>query len=277
LKCDVAFEWGHLTSVAVVSPEYFSVEEPINASQRRFYAADRPHREVVLEEHAGVVRALQDEGVEVVSISPTNGLPLQFNVRDAGIAIDQRLVLGRMTHPLRWPEPDRLVEALQVPDVIRLDQRLEGGDVTLAPGVAYVGLSQRTDEQGLKELRNHLGSTRRVVPIRLHPSTLHLDVAMTLVGPGLGIVHKPSIAGVLPESLMESEWLDITNEEYEQQAANVLVINRRVLIMDSRQTRLRTELEARDIRCVPVAISEISKIGGGIRCMTLPLVRSSQS
>lgn len=277
LRCHVEVEWDPLRLVAVVPPKFFSIEDPVNDAQRRHYASIGPRLQTVQDEHASTVRALQEAGAEVLILPPTQGQPLQFNVRDAGIVVDGQLILGCMTHRLRKSEPDLLQAALSFDDVVPLHHRLEGGDVALIPGIVLVGLSQRTDRSGLKDLQRHIEGRRRVVAIRLHPTTLHLDVALTVVAPNLGLMHRPSILDALPDELSDFEWIQVTSEEYEQQAVNVLVVDQQTVLMDSRQKRLRDELESRGVNCIPVPLSDISKIGGGIRCMTLPLVRLSKS
>jgi len=270
----VTAEWDRLRTVAVVSPTHFELTEPINSTQSRFYADAPPSPSALQSEHANITHALSSHGVEVLSIPPTPGHPLQFNVRDAGVVVDGQLVLCHMTHGLRRDEPTLLAHALgATSNAFVLQTRLEGGDVTLTGQDVYVGLSQRTDRDGCRELQSALGDHRPVTQIPLSANTLHLDVALTLIRPDLGIVHRPSIADSLPDSLRGLEWIEVTEEEYSQQAANVLVIDRNTVMLDERQSRLRSELEFRGCHCIPVCITEMTKVGGGIRCMTLPLLR----
>lgn len=139
----------------------------------------------------------------------------------------------------------------------------------------FVGLGERTDESGYASLRDLLSGTRKVTPIRLAAGVLHLDVAMNLLSRDVGVLHRPAIAGDLPKSLREVEWIEVTDDEFAEQAANVLVLDRGTVMLDARHERLQNALAIRGFRCITVQLNEITKVGGGVRCMTLPLVRMS--
>lgn len=273
----VEAEWDRLTAVVMVRPEHFVLTEPINSTQRRFYGTeDRPSVSLLVDQHASVVRALTAAGVQVVDVEPTSDLPFQFNVRDAAVVIGSRLILGRMARAVRTPEPAVFRAALDAESAVAVPAgQLEGGDIAVTPDEVFVGLGERTDESGYASLRDLLSGTRKVTPIRLAAGVLHLDVAANLLSPDVGVLHRPSIAGDLPKSLREVEWIEVTDDEFAEQAANVLVLGQRKVMLDIRHERLRKALEIRGFQCITVQLDEITKVGGGVRCMTLPLVRMS--
>ncbi|MGH3697067.1 MAG: dimethylarginine dimethylaminohydrolase family protein [Pseudonocardiaceae bacterium] len=271
----VQAEWDRLAVVAMVRPEFFTLTEPINHTQRRFYGtANHPSTMAIIKQHDRILNLFVTQGIRVVEISPASNLPFQFNVRDAAVVIGSRLVLSRMARVVRSREPDLLAAALGLQSVLAIPAgRLEGGDVIVTPSEVFVGLSDRTDEAGYAGLSGLLTGNRTVTPIRLKNSALHLDVALNLLGQRLGLIHRPSIIGDLPSSLNGVEWIEVTDEEFAEQAVNVLVLDPGTVMLDARHERLRTTLEAKGLRCIPVKLDEITKAGGGIRCMTLPLAR----
>lgn len=270
-------EWDRLTAVAVVRPENYVKTEPINATLRRFAGTKgEPSASLLVDQHVNVVRALDAAGVQVREIKPTPELPYQFNVRDAAMVIGSRLVLGRMVRKEREDEPDVCKSEFCTQDVVNVPAGyLEGGDIAVTPDEVFVGLGERTDERGYASLRDLLSGTRKVTPIRLARDVLHLDVAMNLLGPNIGVLHRPSIAGDLPESLRQVEWIEVTDDEFAEQAANILVLEPRKIMVDARHERLHNALTTRGFQCITVRLDEITKVGGGVRCMTLPLVRTS--
>jgi N-dimethylarginine dimethylaminohydrolase len=153
---------------------------------------------------------------------------------------------------------------------------LEGGDIIVTPTEVLVGLSQRTDLRGALELGALVDPVRTVRPIELADDVLHLDVAMNLLGPDVGIIHRPSIAAPLPASLRAVDWIEVTDEEFQQQGANLLSLGPRKVAFDSRHQRIAAELQSRGFDCLPLDLEEITKVGGGVRCMTLPLRRVRQ-
>ncbi len=275
----VEAEWDRLTVVAVVRPECFVLTEPINSTQRRFYGTEeQPSASLLVDQHANVVRVLTTAGIQVVDVEPTLDLPCQFNVRDAAVVIGSRLILGRMACAVRMSEPAVFGVALGAESVVTVEAgQLEGGDIAVTPDEVFVGLGERTDERGYATLRDLLGGTRKVTPIRLAAGVLHLDVAANLLSPGVGVLHRPSIAGDLPKSLREVEWIEITDDEFTEQAANILVLKQGMVMLDARHERLQNALAIRGFQCITVQLDEITKVGGGVRCMTLPLVRTSTS
>ncbi|MGH3773564.1 MAG: dimethylarginine dimethylaminohydrolase family protein [Pseudonocardiaceae bacterium] len=274
----VEAEWDRLAVVAVVRPEFFAVTEPINPTQRRFYGtADQPSTATLVAQHERVVELFAARGIRVVEIAPASDLRFQFNVRDAAVVIGSHLVFSRMARAVRSQEPGSLAAALGVAPALAIPAgTLEGGDVLVTPSEVFVGLSGRTDEVGYTSLGGLLAGNRAVTPIRLTDRALHLDVALNLLDLRLGVIHRPSIFGDLPPSLKAVEWIEVTDEEFAEQAVNVLVLKPGTVMLDARHDRLRLALETRGFQCVPVELDEITKVGGGVRCMTLPLMRSSR-
>ena len=272
---EVEAEWDRLTCVAVVRPEFFVLTEPINLTQRRFYGTPgQPSAVALVAQHDRVIQVLAAQGIQVVEVAPASGLPFQFNIRDAAAVIGSRLVPMHMARPVRSQEPALVAAALAPAGGLAVSGgTLEGGDLMLTPTEVFVGLGERTNEVGCESLRALLAPDRRVTPIRLTRGTLHLDVALNLLGPQIGVIYQPSIAGGLPESLRGVEWIEVTDEEFAKQAVNILVLDPGMVIMDARHERLRSELTSRGFRCLLVELDEITKVGGGVRCMTLPLVR----
>lgn len=190
--------------------------------------------------------------------------------------IGSHLILARMARTVRMSEPTRFRAALGAESIVTVSSgQMEGGDIAVTPHEVFVGLGERTDDTGYASLRDLLSGTRKVTPIRLAAGVLHLDVAANLLSPDVGVLHRPSIAGDLPNSLRAVEWIDITDDEFAEQAVNMLVLKRGTVMLDARHERLQEALTLRGFRCIVVQLDEITKVGGGIRCMTLPLVRMS--
>jgi N-dimethylarginine dimethylaminohydrolase len=271
----VEAEWDRLTVVAVIRPKSFVLTEPINLTQRRFYGtASQPSTAALVAQHDQVIQLLVAQGIQVVEVAPAPELPFQFNIRDAAAVIGSRLVLLRMARAERAGEPALLATALAPAGAVAVSAgTLEGGDLMQTPTEVFVGLGERTNKDGCASLRALLARDRRVTPIRLTGGTLHLDVALNLLSPQIGVIHRPSIGNGLPESLRGIEWIEVTDEEFAELAVNMLVLDPGTVILDARHERLRSELTTRGFRCLLVELDEITKVGGGVRCMTLPLVR----
>ena len=271
-------EWLALECVALVRPQFFTVVEPVNVTQERFYGTtEQPSTDVIVAQHDAIRLGLLAQGVRVVDVPPDRRFPLQFNVRDAAAVVGTRVVLGRMARSIRVGEPEMVEAHLPAGTQARAPQAglLEGGDIIVTPSEIVVGLSMRTDVAGVRALQDLIGPSRRVRPVELARDVLHLDVALALVGPGTGLIHRASVAGELG-SLSAVDWIDVTDDEAAEQGTNVLSLGPRRIAYDRRHDRIAAELRSRGFECLPFDLDELTKVGGGLRCMTLPLRRVGQ-
>jgi len=81
---------------------------------------------------------------------------------------------------------------------------------------------------------------------------------------------------MLVEMFGQQNIFELTQEEMYYMNANVFSISPTVVVSEQRFTRLNEHLENRwglTVECVPYF--EISKMGGLLRCSTLPLVRDN--
>lgn len=155
---------------------------------------------------------------------------------------------------------------------------LAGGDILLNGPEIYVGCSgNASNRAGIDWLRRTLGRDYRVHEIPLTSRTLHLDCAMSLLGPKLGLIDRAAFAGPLPESLQEFEWIEVTPQEAEQVGCNVCVLDHGRLVIASQQVRVRKELEARGLQCFPIDYDSVTALGGSLRCSHHPIRRVSGS
>jgi len=151
---------------------------------------------------------------------------------------------------------------------------LEGGDVLLDGREVYVGVSGRASSPaGVEWLQRFLGPAYRVHLVELAPEVVHLDLVMALVRPGLGVLYRPGLAGGLPGPLQDWDWLELREEEARALAANLLVVDRRRVILDASQQRLAAELRRRGVKVIELPFQAVAHWGGGLRCAHQPLLR----
>ena len=151
---------------------------------------------------------------------------------------------------------------------------LEGGDILLAGQDILVGISDlASNEAGARWLQHFLGPAYRIHGVRLRPDVLHLDLALTLVRPGLAVVCPTFLPDGPPEVLRGWDTIPVGEVEGKAMGANLLVVDPETVLVDSRQDGLAMALDERGIRVIPVPFDAPAGFGGGIRCATLPLRR----
>ena len=220
------------------------------------------------EQHARYQQALRDLGCRVQSLPEAPELPDAVFVEDLAVVLDDLAILTRPGAASRRPELESVKTALQRHRLImRIASpgTLEGGDVLRLGHSIYVGLSGRTNADGVRQLQSLVaphGYRVEAVPVR---GCLHLKSAVTELAPGLLLVNP--------------EWVDpatfggrraVAAARDEPQAANALCIGSRVIFPAAFPGTLAV-IERQGIAVRVVDVSEIQKAEGGVTCCCLLL------
>lgn len=152
---------------------------------------------------------------------------------------------------------------------------LEGGDCLVLGDEVLVGVGARgSNAAGALWLQSALGASRRVTPVRLSADFGHLDLALGLVRPGLGIVCREALPDGLPPSLRDWEWIEISREEaLVAMAANGMPLDARRLLLPDQASRVARELSGRGCEVISIPFGTVTAFCGGLRCWSHPLAR----
>jgi N-dimethylarginine dimethylaminohydrolase len=246
-----------------------------------------PDHAAAAAEHEVFTGLLEEAGAEVVISRHDPGNPDAIYVYDPVLVGREGAVLLRPGKEGRRTEPAALIPALEaagVPVAAELaDSALaEGGDTLwLDEATLLVGIGYRTNEAAIAALDAafagvdvlafdlpHWNGAGEVMHLMSFISPLDADLA--LVYPRLAPVRLMHLLAERGISILE-----VPDEEFESQAANVLALGpRRALALDgSRETRRRMERAGVDV--VVYRGDEISRKGdGGPTCLTRPLLRA---
>lgn len=149
---------------------------------------------------------------------------------------------------------------------IKAPGTLDGGDVCKADKHFFVGLSQRTNEAGGRQLSEILareGYTSSFVDIRETNNILHLKSGIAYLG-GNHLVVRQELA-----SRKEFAGYHLIRvAEKESYAANCIVVNDH-LLMPAGYPVLQLHLERCGYSVIPLEMSEFQKMDGGLSCLSL--------
>lgn len=218
------------------------------------------------EQHRVYCRALESCGARVVKLPAVEGLPDSVFVEDTAIVLDELAILTSPGVESRRPE----VRAVE-PEVARLrpveristPATIEGGDVLRVGRRLYVGLSPRTNPEGVAALRalsEPHGYEVLTVALR---DCLHLKSGCTAIDDRTILINSDWIdAGAFPDYEVVGVHAD------EPWAANTVRVGA-TLLMGAAFPRTAEMLARRgqDVRAVDV--SEFAKAEGGLTCMSL--------
>lgn len=278
MQLHIESEHAPLRAVVMASPRHFRVADPINATQERYFATAPPPVDAIVAEQRAFVDVLERHGARVLWAMPLPECPLQLNTRDVGVVVGSRYVQGRLRRSIRAREPGAiggLLAGFEGERAAIIDGYLEGGDVLVDGQDVIVGVGERTDRAGAAELQAILGDGYAVRVVQLAPRVLHLDVALNLLPGNLALLYPGGLVDVSDHLRRSYDLIEVTADEQDRLATNVLSLDARTVVADERNERVASILAKRglDVRVLPFA--ETTKIGGSFRCSTLPLVRGA--
>lgn len=209
---------------------------------------------------------LVDNGVRVLPLPAEPELPDAVFVEDTAVVVDEVAVIPTMGAASRQPEVEstaRTLKSFRPLEFINGGGTLEGGDVMRIGRTLYVGVSSRTNRDGIAQLQNILRPfDYQVKPVGV-TGCLHLKTGCTYLG-------KETV-------LANSAWVDtaaldgfdvIEVPAGESWAGNALTVNGVALLPAScPQTVQMLRRRGFDVRTIDV--SEFGKAEGSLTCLSI--------
>jgi N-dimethylarginine dimethylaminohydrolase len=283
-------EVGLLTRVAVKHARDAFVDQATIAAQWRdlnFTAA--PDFVRAIDEYEGFLELIRTCGAEIhlLHCEPRTTLDSIY-VRDASLACDRGVILCSMGKRQRSSEPEAQGDAFRqlgvpIAGAIRAPGGIEGGDVVwLDPRTIVVGRGYRTNDEGIRQLRELLGDAIELIVVPLphwrgEGDVMHLMSIISPIDRDLALVHSPLMPVPFRELLLERGYtlVEVANGEFETMGANVLALSPRRAVMLAGNPRTREALERAGTEVLEYQGHEISVKGaGGPTCLTRPLDRA---
>ena len=219
--------------------------------------------------------------------------------RDVGFVIDGKIIVSNII-PDRQDEIDAYEEIyrqIHYKNIYNLPEavHVEGGDVILYNDIIFLGQYAFEDYPMVKTARTNrlaldylkmLFPEKTILPLNLRKSDtdpyegiLHLDCTFMPVGRDKAIIYKrgflnPRDADHLVDMFGKENVFELTTEEMYWMNSNIFSISEDVVVAEEHFYRLIKHL--RDVwgmTVETVPYREISKMGGLLRCSTLPLRR----
>lgn len=276
-------ETAPLHELIIGYPDNFHMDpapvEIVNNTMARFYGTpNRPTQAALVKEFGDFNRILKEMDIVVHRPEPCN-VPDQLMPRDIGFVVGDTFFLASMAHESRkkeWLGIKKLVDTFDKVIRVPKDVVVEGGDIVFDRNILYVGISQRTTSEGVDFLRQSLaGQNIRVIAVQLRGLTdgedcLHLDCVFVPVGSNSVLIYPQGMIDV-PEEMRQYNWIEVSREEQEALATNVLNISPEKVISRDTSVRVNGELVKRGIQVIPLSFNDAPKTGGSFRCCTLPL------
>jgi dimethylargininase len=218
------------------------------------------------QQHADYEARLAALGARVISLPAEPGFPDATFVEDPVVVLDEIAVIARPGAESRRGEAESLAAALapyRELAYLREPATLEGGDVLRIGRTLYVGMSRRTNAEGVRQLRAAVDRfDYRVIPVRVG-GCLHLKTACCYLGNATVLGNRKWFDGGAIDSV---RMIDVPAEE--PRAANVLRIGE-TLLASSLCPRTIELLQREKFRVEAIDNSELAKAEAGLTCTSL--------
>lgn len=265
----------------------FAVDDP-----QKWHYTERPNLPAAQQEHDALAGILRRAGAELVY----HDMPLPHHadaifVHDPAIVCNRGAIILRMGKTLRRGEEEAITAVfrrLNVPIHYTLhgSARAEGGDLLwLDEKTLAVGQGFRTNEEGLQQLHEALGSDVEIIPVPLPyyegpDACLHLMSLISIVDHDLAVVYPPLMPVPFWQALKARGWhmVAVPAAEFATMGTNVLALapGKCLMLADNPVTKQR--LETAGCTVWTYKGDEISlKAEGGPTCLTRPILRGEQA
>ena len=257
-----------------------------------------PVEEDMVKEMDAFLAVLKKYDVDVYRPAPVKNCNQVFS-RDVGFVIDDKIIVSNII-PDRQEEIDAYEEIyrqIHYKQIYNLPEsvHVEGGDVVLYKNYIFLGQYDFPDYRQVKTARTNrlaldylkmIFPEKTIIPLNLlksdtdpYQGILHLDCTFMPVGRDKAIIYKkgfmnPRDADHLIDIFGKENVFEITTEEMYFMNSNVFSISEDVVVTEEHFTRLNKHLREKwGMTVETVPYREISKMGGLLRCSTLPLRR----
>lgn len=229
----------------------------------------KPDYELALQQHDAYISALKQCGVNVTVLPADERYPDSCFVEDPAVITRKCAIITNPGAPSRNGEKVEIAEAIrrffsddQI-EYIMEPGTLEGGDVMMVGDHFYVGISARTNEEGIRQfieiLEKH-GLTGSEVPLE---KVLHLKTGVNYLEN-----NNMLVSGEFLHKAEFSKYNRIEIPENEAYAANCIWVNGTVIVPEG-YPAVEAAVRSLGYNVLLVDTSEYRKIDGGLSCLSL--------
>ena len=226
----------------------------------------KPDYKKALQQHGSYCQALRKCGLKLIVLEADLRYPDGPFVEDTAIITEQCAIMTNLGATSRQGEEEKIKEILseyRTIESIKPPGTVEGGDVLRVDNHFYIGLSQRTNQEGARQLSAMLskyGFTSSNIPLK---SVLHLKSGVNYIG------HNNMVA--INEFAQRDEFKKfniIKVDEEESYVANCLLVID-FLLLPKGFPNTKEKIQALGYKILEIEMSEFQKMDGGLTCLSL--------
>ena len=256
-----------------------------NGRIRNYWKDEKlPDLELLQEQHHAMAELLEKEGIEIhYLVDPTNYWTNLTFTRDVALMTPKGAILTRFAmyfHQGDTYYTQKFLAEQNIPIIGAIQGKgtIEGGSFSmLDTHTAVIGRSVRINDEGIAQLRTLLSYQGiNLIVIDMPAYYIHLDEAFVPVDKKKVLVSTFILPHWFLHMLQEKGYeLIETDRDDPMLTNNCIALEPGKVLFSAKGVKTGKNLEKAGIEVVPVDITEINKLGGGIHCSTLPLLRDS--
>lgn len=229
----------------------------------------KPDYELALKQHDKYIETLKSCGVDVTVLEANEEFPDSCFVEDVALCTKKCVIVTRPGAMSRREEimqldmQETLKKFFSNIEYIKEPGTIEAGDIMMVGDQFYIGLSERTNESGAKQMIDILEKyelSGTVVPLK---EVLHLKTGVSYLEN-----NNLLVAGEFVNSTLFKDFNKIVIDKEESYSANCIWVNDTVLIPKG-YPKTKEAIENKGYKVVEVDTSEYRKIDGGLSCLSL--------
>ena len=226
-----------------------------------------PKYEEAMIQHQSYIDALTKCGLDVLVLEPCEEYPDSTFVEDVALITPNCAIITRPGVPSRRGEVHEIEFLLKQKfsniEVIEAPGTIEGGDIMMIGDHYYIGLSERTNLEGAKQIIQILSK------YGMSGSTISLNKVLHLKT-GLSYLEENNlvVCGEFINDASFRRYNPIEIPEKESYAANCIWVNESVIIPLGYPTTKQRITNA-GYPVIETNVSEFQKLDGGLSCLSL--------
>jgi dimethylargininase len=225
-----------------------------------------PRYELIMKQHEAYIKTLRSLGLELIVLNPLPDYPDAYFVEDTAVVTPDVAIITNPGIEGRQGEEDtieRVLSAYRKTVRIHAPGTVDGGDVLQVDSHFFVGISERTNREGAKQLGyifEEYGYTWRTVYVE---AGLHLKSSVNYIGKNALLVAEK-----FADRDEFKDYHTIIVDNKEEYAANTLLINNSLITPKGFPNTIK-KLETTGLDIIELDVSEVRKMDGGLTCMSL--------
>ncbi len=275
-------EYGTLRDVLLCRPDHFRWLPTSSISKATLAAGLTFDHDLAMRQHAEMVDAYRDAGVNVHFLEPDPALPYQVYARDSSFMTPHGAVVTQMHQWWRRGEYAPVIRFYQEAGIpiwrMITASAFEGGDFdVIEPGCVLIGYcGERTQEPAARQVAEWVsaeGWEVRLQPIAEH--YVHIDLMVCMLAPKLAAVCPDTTDDAVLDWLRGKgiELVPVSYRDTMKLGCNVVALGNDRVISTSESTDLNARLRALGFTVYDPDVTMFTLGGGGVHCMCQSLRR----